>query len=225
MSEYKNKLFVILRKLFSHILVIVTSLAITLFFFLVLPLMQTLAKPLNADLVMQSVETAKMEAPEPPPEIEEEQEPQQDEEPPPELSEDTPPLDLSQLELALNPNFNESMMGGDFAIKLQTAVSDSQSAEALFSIADLDQKARIIYQPGPVMTEELRKKGSGKVYIIFIVNEQGRVENPVVQKSSDPAFEKAALAAVRQWRFEPGKRNGKAVKFRMRIPIVFQKEQ
>ena len=59
--------------------------------------------------------------------------------------------------------------------------------------------------------------------LIFIVNERGRVERPIVQKSSNPAFERAALDAIKKWRFEPGKRKGEAVSFRMRVPITFPK--
>jgi protein TonB len=36
-------------------------------------------------------------------------------------------------------------------------------------------------------------------------------------------FEAPALKAVKQWKFEPGKKNGKAVRFRMRVPITFPK--
>jgi protein TonB len=43
-----------------------------------------------------------------------------------------------------------------------------------------------------------------------------------VQQSSDPAFEAPALQAVRRWRFEPGKRNGQSVAFKMRAPITFK---
>jgi len=90
-------------------------------------------------------------------------------------------------------------------------------------MADLDQKPRIIYQPGPVIDKKLRAKVPGTVYILFIVNQQGRVDQPKVQNSSDPIFEKAALAAVKQWKFEPGKRKGEPVRFRMRVPITFPK--
>jgi protein TonB len=61
------------------------------------------------------------------------------------------------------------------------------------------------------------------VYIVFIVDQRGRVENPMVQSSTDSSFDAPALAAVRQWRFEPGKRNGEPVRFRMRVPITFPK--
>jgi protein TonB len=59
------------------------------------------------------------------------------------------------------------------------------------------------------------------VHIIFIVDKDGRVKSPLVQKSTNPAFDNAALAAIRRWRFEPGKRGGNAVQFRMRAPITF----
>jgi protein TonB len=208
--------------LFHRLIVVFGATGLTLVFFLVLPLMQTLAKPPSTDLIVQSIDTARLEAPEPPPEIEEEQEPQQQDEPP-ELTEDAPPLDLSQLELALNPGVSEGLMEGDYAVKLNTAVSDSKGVDALFSIADLDQKPRAIYQPSPMFNKEVRKKAPGTVYIVFVVDQQGRVQNPIIQNSSDPVFEKPALDAVKQWKFEPGKRNGQPVRFRMRVPITFPK--
>jgi protein TonB len=194
----------------------------TLFFFLVLPLMQSISKPPSTDLGLQSVDVANVPPPPPPPEPDPEEE-QEQEEQPPELAEEAPPLDLSQLELALNPGFSEGWMGGDFAVKLNTVASQGETLDAVFSMADLDQKPRVIYQPGPTMDAKIRKKAPGTVYILFVVDQSGRVANPVVQKATDPAFEKPALAAVKQWKFEPGKRNGKAVRFRMRVPITFPK--
>jgi protein TonB len=54
------------------------------------------------------------------------------------------------------------------------------------------------------------------------VDETGKVVDPVVHASTDPVFEAPALAAVKQWRFEPCKRNGQAVRTRMRLPITFK---
>ncbi|MBN1256993.1 MAG: TonB family protein [Planctomycetes bacterium] len=211
-----------IRKLLHYLWVVSGASGLTLAFFLVLPLMQTISKPLIDDLLVQSVDTANLPPPPPPPEIEEEKEPEPEEQPP-ELAEEAPPLDLSQLELALNPGFNESWMGGDFTVNLNTIASSGDDLDALFSMADLDQKPRIMYQASPILTRALRAKAPGTVYIIFIVNKRGQVEKPIVQKSTDPIFDKPALAAVKQWKFEPGKRNGQPVRFRMRIPITFQK--
>jgi protein TonB len=54
-----------------------------------------------------------------------------------------------------------------------------------------------------------------------VVDAQGRVQSPRVEKSSDSAFEKPALEAVRQWKFEPAMRNGQKVPTKLRIPIRF----
>lgn len=207
--------------IFNWILVLLGAGGLTVCCFMVLPLMQALGKAPDKDLILQSVDTAKLEAPEPPPEIEE-PEPEEQEEQQPELTEEAPPLDLSQLELALNPGVGGGMMAGDFAVNLKTvAASGSQSEGGTFTIAELDQKPRIIYSPAPRITKIMRKKMPGKVYIIFIVDENGRVKSPKVQSSSDQVFEAEAVTAVKKWKFEPGKRGGKAVRSRMRLPLVF----
>lgn len=220
----RNRSISIFKKFSHQILVIAGGCALTLVFFMVLPLMQSITQPPKPELLVQDVDTANVPPPPPPPEEEEEKEPEQEEKPP-ELSEEAPPLDLSQLELALNPGVNEGWLGGDFAVKLNTVESQAGSLEELFSMADLDQKPRVIYQPGPILDGALRKKAPGTVFVLFIVDKNGRVVNPMVQKSTDPVFDKSALAAVKQWKFEPGKRKGEAVRFRMRVPISFPKGQ
>ncbi|MBU0755684.1 MAG: energy transducer TonB [Planctomycetes bacterium] len=101
--------------------------------------------------------------------------------------------------------------------------SGKGDVDALFSMSDLDQSPRTLYQPGPMMNAAVRKKVPGKVNIIFVVDREGKVKNPQVRSSTDPIFEKPALAAVKQWKFEPGKKNGKPVQFRMFVPITFPK--
>jgi protein TonB len=97
-----------------------------------------------------------------------------------------------------------------------------KGVDELFSLADLDQKPRPVFQQQPTLTALLKKKLPANVVVVFTVDQQGRVENPVVQSASDPAFEQPVLAAIKQWKFEPGKRSGKAVRFRMRQPFSFQ---
>jgi protein TonB len=214
-----------LRRLWHRAVVIVGSVALTLAFFLVLPLFQSIAQAPVTDLVVQGLDTTQLPPPPPPPEEQPEEEPEPEEKPP-ELAEEAPPLDLSQIELALNPTLGDGWFGPDTAVNLgalaRSGGSGGEVAE-LFSLADLDQKPRVLYQPGPVLDASTRKKTPGSVTIVFVVDPRGKVENPVVQKSSDPALEGPALSAVRQWRFEPGKKNGQPVRFRMRVPITFPK--
>jgi protein TonB len=205
------------------LLVLAGAGVLTFALFIVLPLMQTISKPPTEDLTLQAVDVAQVEPPPPTP-MEEEPEPEPEpEEAPPELVEEAPPLDISQLELALDPGFGSGWgAAGDFAVKLNTIVSkSSEDADAVFSMQDLDQKPRVIYQPGPTLTRQLRRKTPAKVNVIFIVDENGRVTEPKIRSSTDPLFEKPALSAVKRWKFEPGKRGGKAVRFRMLAPITF----
>ncbi len=53
----------------------------------------------------------------------------------------------------------------------------------------------------------------GFVTLRFIVNETGSVEDPEVIRSEPPGvFDKAALRAVKRWKFQPLIRNGKPVR-------------
>jgi protein TonB len=193
--------------------------------FLILPLLEQITQPKGEDSVIRAVDTANLPPPPPPPPEEPKEEQKEEEPPPPELAEEAPPLDLSQLELALNPGMGGDGFGGDFAVKLPLAgggKDDGDETDAIFSVADLDQAPRVVYQPAPDYPAELKKKKiAGTVYILFLVDMAGRVVNPIVQKSTQPAFDQPALQAVRKWRFEPGKRAGKAVQFKMRVPITF----
>ncbi|MDQ7008350.1 MAG: TonB family protein [Acidobacteriota bacterium] len=205
-------------------LVVVGALACTLGLFVLLPLMQAIGSPAPADLVLEPVDVADFNPPPPPPPVEEKVEEEPEEEPPPQLEEQAAPLDLAQLELALNPNPVGGAFG-DFVVDIAAQLTAGRREEAIdevFSLDDLDQKPSLIFQRMPRYPQELRKKGkTGTVFVVFLVDQNGKVKNPKVEKSSDPLFEKPALEAVKQWKFEPGTRNGRAVPFKLRIPIRF----
>ena len=206
------------KTLGQRLLVILGAGALTLAFFLLLPLMQQISEKPEQKVETRAAPAVTPPPPEPP---EEEPEEPEEEEEKPELEQQQQKLDLSQMELALNPGAGGGgVLSGDFNVDLNTVAGD-QGGGGLFSMSELDQKPRVIYQPSPRMSPEVREQAPGKVYVIFIVNRNGRVEKPKVQKSSHPVFEKPALQAVKQWKFEPGKRGGEPVRFRMRVPIVF----
>jgi protein TonB len=90
------------------------------------------------------------------------------------------------------------------------------------SLKDLDNVPRARLQTGPAYPPEARRLGlSGEVLVEFTVNESGLVVAPRAVRSTDRMFEESALRAVAKWRFEPGLRDGRAVSFRMAVPIVF----
>lgn len=211
------------RRLLHVTCVIVGALAFTAGLFFILPMIQAIASGPVADTQLTTIDTTKL--PPPPPMIEEEPEPEpEEEEKPPELIEDVQPLDLSQLELALDPGtMGSGVLAGDFGLKLNTVTTSTNVVDDLFSMAELDQKPRPIYQPGPTTNARFRKKGPATVYVLFVVDQRGRVEDAKIQKTTNPIFNRSAIGAVKKWKFEPGTRNGKAVRFRMRVPITFPK--
>ncbi len=66
------------------------------------------------------------------------------------------------------------------------------------------------------------RQSDGTVVVLFIVDATGKVTNPRVEKSTHPEFERPALDAVKQWKFEPGVKGGQRVPCKMRVPIRFQ---
>lgn len=193
---------------------------LTLAIFLILPVMQTISKPPGKDLIVQDV-TLLNEPPPPPPPPEVEQEEPDVEPEPPELLEQAAPLDLSQIELALNPGMG-GIDGAVFAIDLPNQIGEQGGAatDQIFSLGELDQRPRVIFQRMPTYPAALRSR-AGTVHVIFTVDTLGRVQDAKVERSTDVAFDSPALEAVRQWRFEPGTRGGEKVQFKMRIPITF----
>lgn len=63
----------------------------------------------------------------------------------------------------------------------------------------------------------------GKVYVKFVVNEQGRVSNAEILRGVDPALDKEALRVVNSLpQFKPGKQRGKPVKVYYNAQILFR---
>ena len=101
-------------------------------------------------------------------------------------------------------------------------IGDAISKVGIVSGDVLDNAPRTRFQASPLYPFQGKKEGmSGEVFVDFTVDEQGRVVEPRIVKSSHPIFEEPTLRAVAKWQFEPGRRNGRIVKFRMTVPVVF----
>ena len=71
--------------------------------------------------------------------------------------------------------------------------------------------------------EMARRAGiEGRVTVQFIVNEQGRVENPRVIRGIGGGCDEAALEAVKDAKFTPGMQRGRPVRVQYSLPIVFR---
>ncbi len=74
----------------------------------------------------------------------------------------------------------------------------------------------------PVYPPEARaaKKG-GVVVIEAVIDASGSVADAEVVRHVDPALDEAALAAVRQWRYQPATRDGKPVAVFLTVTLTF----
>ncbi|WP_319380862.1 energy transducer TonB [Thiomicrorhabdus sp.] len=67
-----------------------------------------------------------------------------------------------------------------------------------------------------------RRRIEGEVVVEFTVTALGLVEDPkIVESHPQGAFDNSVLRAVQKWKFQPRKRNGRAVPVRVRQKVVF----
>jgi protein TonB len=143
-----------------------------------------------------------------------------------------PELDAASLS-AIEAALSGQTGGGDFGQSMDFASGGiiggkgkagalNEQLEGAFSLAEIDQKPRPMFQGAPLYPAEMRgKKLEAVVTVIFVVDAAGKVTNPRVEKSTHTVFEKPALDAVKKWKFEPGVKAGQRVACRMRVPIRF----
>ena len=96
----------------------------------------------------------------------------------------------------------------------------------IFNIKDLDQRAEPKIYPKPNYPYDLKKKGiTGTVTLEFIVDSEGMVHDAYVVSSTNIGFELPAVEGISKWQFRPGRKGGKAVASRMRLPLAFELDQ
>lgn len=118
---------------------------------------------------------------------------------------------------ALNEDTSENAPGKGSAT-LATK-GDTSAAAGLIMAKPLYHK-----NPHPQYPRRARRKGyEGIVILEVLVNENGKVEDLKVFKSSGyKILDKSALSAVQKWLFEAGTRNGKSTQMWVRVPIRFR---
>jgi len=196
------------------------SLALTAAIFGFIPFSSTVAKPTRT-LELRKASVADLPPPaeaEPPPTVEEEAPPEEIIAPP-QLSDAPQPISLSaDLEIAAGGG---GALAGFGEVRAPVVVEKVQ--QETFDVTELERRPEAISQIPPTYPPELRKaRIQGLVTLAFVLNEEGRVEDPRVENATRPEFEKPAVEAIRKWRFRPGMREGRAVKTYIRIPLRFQ---
>lgn len=67
----------------------------------------------------------------------------------------------------------------------------------------------------------LRANIQGRVYVQFVVNERGEVENPRVMRGIGGGCDEEAIRVVKMAKFTPGMQRGRPVRVQYNLPVIF----
>lgn len=89
-----------------------------------------------------------------------------------------------------------------------------QMPELIGGLASIQQKIRY-----PELA--MRANISGRVYVQFIINERGEVENPVVVRGIGGGCDEEAVRVIKEAKFTPGLQRGRPVRVQYAMPVTF----
>jgi periplasmic protein TonB len=82
---------------------------------------------------------------------------------------------------------------------------------------------KVVYDPDPEYSEEARKaKYQGTVVLWLVVSPDGKPQQIRVQRSLGMGLDEKAIEAVKQWRFEPAKKDGQPVPVMINVEVNFR---
>lgn len=117
---------------------------------------------------------------------------------------DLPPAPPKQAEEGQDEEEEE-----DFFVLVQ------QMPELIGGIAGLQEKIKY-------PENAIRANIEGRVYVQFIVNEKGEVENPRIVRGIGGGCDEEALRVIKTAKFKPGLQRGRPVRVQYNLPIIFR---
>ena len=82
---------------------------------------------------------------------------------------------------------------------------------------------RATFAPDPEYSEEARKaKYQGTVVLWVVVGPDGRPHDIRVQRTLGMGLDEKAIEAVRQWKFDPAKKDGNPVAVQINVEVNFR---
>lgn len=123
------------------------------------------------------------------------------------------------------------------ALALAACLAATAAAVDRFPIFAALQAQSVVYKPGdgvslPKVVREAKPKYTraamqakiqGSVWLECVVNDKGDISDVQVTRSLDKEYglDQEAINAARQWKFEPGRKDGKPVAVRITLELTF----
>jgi protein TonB len=100
----------------------------------------------------------------------------------------------------------------------------AQTTERIYHIGEQGVTSpRMLSKTEPAYTDETRNaKIEGVVVLSVEIDTDGFPQNIRVVRSLDDGLDQSAVAAVQQWRFKPGEKDGKPVRVAVKVKVNFR---
>jgi len=207
----------------SPFLALVGALFMTIGLFLIIPFTQVIQ-----GVPVETVSYRKVLVMPPPPEppvIEEEVQVKDVRDAVTELKNDPPAMELSQLEVSLDPGMGEALSMGVQSMDFDLEMDVVAAIKEIFDFDDLKEPPTLINarQIRLRFPPDLARRGVKEVKVVveILIDKAGRTRPVKVVSSSyaDPKVDQEAMRAVRQARFTVTQIDGRAVQVRARFPL------
>jgi len=95
--------------------------------------------------------------------------------------------------------------------------------EQVYDVRNGVKPPRAIYAPDPEYTDKARKeRQQGTVVIKMVVGSDGLPRDIKVSRTLSPEFDKAAIDAVKKWKFTPATRDSKPIAVEIDVEMAFR---
>lgn len=113
------------------------------------------------------------------------------------------------------------VVGVVLALGLVTPMLAKQD-DTIYKPGDGVSLPKLIRDVRPQYTADAMRRGiTGAVLLRCVVDRDGVPTSLEIVRSLDEELDQVALAALKQWRFEPGKKNGNAVLVQIDVTMSF----
>jgi TonB family protein len=106
----------------------------------------------------------------------------------------------------------------------QPQVTSQDNADpALAKVGDGVSAPRVVHAPDPDYSEEARRaRFQGTCVLWLIVDSDGNPRDIKIARSLGKGLDEKAIEAVRKWKFEPARKNGKPVAVQINVEVSFR---
>jgi TonB family protein len=111
-----------------------------------------------------------------------------------------------------------ALLIGCCAVWLLSAQTDD---EPVYDLGPGVTAPRVIKQVNPHYSTNRGVRAVGSVIIALVVSSKGLPREPRVVKGIEKDLDQSAVEAVKEWRFAPAQKDGKAVAVRVSVQIEF----